>query len=107
MPLLTSNVMFNKAKNHICPKCKTGIGYLRVLTWGPGKSYACPNCQTPLTVSATSNRVLIYGGLTVILPSCYYYLATQSTLSAAVVVSAFVTVLLVTALAQRIVCART
>lgn len=49
--------------NRNCPDCGNPVSRFKLLIMGPAKEYACSACNASLTVSPTSNRILIYGGL--------------------------------------------
>jgi len=74
---------------------------------GPAKTYKCKACDAAITVSPTSNRVLIYGGLTIFTPSVFYYKVAPSMLSASMAVLIFTLLLTLTIFTQKVIHVKT
>lgn len=70
---------------------------------GPSKRYACTQCGRGVTVSPTSNRILIYGGLLFFVPAGLFYKLEPSVLSASIMATVFFALLGTVILTQRII----
>ena len=74
---------------------------------GPAKTYHCKSCNAAITVSPTSNRVLIYGGLIIFVPVILYFKVEPGLFSAGVVGLVFAVLITLTIFTQKVIHAKT
>jgi len=91
--------------NRACPKCGTKVDPLKLLVMGPAKVYRCSHCDAPISVSATSNRVLMYSGLLLVVPAYLYRLANPVLESGAILLATLILSAALTIAAQKVVLA--
>jgi len=74
---------------------------------GPAKTYECKKCNAAITVSPTSNRVLIYGGLIILTPAILYFRVEPNLQSGSLVGFVFVILIILTIFTQKVIHAKT
>ncbi|HEC26684.1 MAG TPA: hypothetical protein ENI67_04660 [Gammaproteobacteria bacterium] len=93
--------------NRNCPKCENKVNPIKLLIMGPAKKYKCASCSNLITVSPTSNRILIYGGLLFFVPAGLFYKVEPSVFSGSVMGMVFIAVLILAIFTQKVISAKT
>jgi len=83
------------------------VSPLKLLIMGPAKQYKCTNCSNSITVSPTSNRILIYGGLLFFVPAGLFYKVEPNLFSGSIMAAVFVALLGLTTITQKVISANT
>lgn len=90
-----------------CPECNNRISLYKTINLCPSKTYSCPHCSTKLTVSERSHHILLFGALFILVPALVYCIFEPSLISGVVVGLAFLFLVVLTIVTQKVVPVKT